>query len=217
MSIAQVRNAVRNLFGAVPSMQVLTYAPNDLYEAYLLTLVIEAARAEGATTSLCNRDGSLAPQAVFRRSPGFLHSHGPFTHILIEFSDREPLEAHVGISVKGVSRQVHECDVAVLRKSECDRSRQSNGVVPRSRSMVLAIEAKYYSSYLPLYLGRGFLGLNSELWGVPCAIATNIESEDVVTLVLHHNVQADDEVLPLTGNDDRVIGFIRNIFHKYKH
>src|SRR5262249_22823494 len=110
----------------------------------------------------------------------------------------------------------HECDVAVLSKAECDRSR-SGGVLPRSRALILAIEAKYYASRLPLHLGRGFLGLDREFRGTSVVLATNVASDHVVSLILHHNSEAQDQVLPGTQAHTRLLGIASNRFYKYNH
>ena len=209
-------SALEVVLGAFRARPLLANADDDLYEAYLFSLVIEAARREDAKIKYCDGDEKVVQQLVFRRAPGVLHGAALFTHALLEFPNSEPLEVHVGVRVSGVSQLAHECDVAVLRHDECRRSR-ANNILPRSRALIVAIEGKYYADSLPLALGRGFLGLGRDFKGVPTSLATNISSEDVVTLVLHHNAQADDGVMPAAHAESRLVGFIINEFHKYKH
>jgi hypothetical protein len=212
MSLDRIIASLERVLSVFAAAPLLASAADDIYEAFLFSVVIEAANKEGAITSWRYSDGRLASQLIFRRSPGFIHAGGPFTHALLEFPNKAPLEVHVGVRIAGVSGLAHECDVAVLTSSEGDRSRQG-GVLPRSRGLIVAIEAKYYASSLPLHLGRGFLGLGKDLRSAPLALATNITSDSVLSLVLHHKAQADDGVLPGTQAHERLIQFVSNKFH----
>jgi hypothetical protein len=215
VSLHRIISSLQNVLGVFAAQPLLASAPNDIYEAYLFSVVVDAADREGAAITWQDGDGAPASQLLFRRSPGFIHSRGPFTHALLEFTNKPPLEVHVGVSIAGVSTLGHECDVAVLTSDECERSRRGL-VLPRSRRVIVAIEAKYYASRLPLYLGRGFLGLGREFGRTPLALATNIESDGVVALVHHHNAQADDGVLPGTQPHERLLQFVSDKFHRYR-
>jgi hypothetical protein len=216
MSAIQIRQAVQDVLGAYEAFPQLMYAPNDMFELYLLSLVATAAEEEEATLiEFRDASNTRATTLWFRRSPGSLHVAGAFTHLRIEFPDREALEAHVGVRVRGVSGVAHECDVAVLKESECDRSR-ANLLLPRSQGLVLAVEGKYYSDSLPLHMGRGVLGLGKELKGKATALVTNIGANDIVHMVMHHHNHANDAVLPGTGNNDRFVGFVAQQFYRYK-
>ncbi len=110
-----------------------------------------------------NRDGSIPTQFIFRSSPGHLYSGTQnYTYARIQFPGVPTLEAHLGVYVSGKSQLIHEADVVVLTSSEGDLSR-ANSVPPRSHQCALTIECKFYASNLGLYLGRGFVGLCSDL------------------------------------------------------
>jgi hypothetical protein len=83
----------------------------DLYEAYVWSLVVQAARSEGASISFWNAiNNRVATDFIFRTSPGNIFSTAqPYSHALISFPNCPDLEAHVGIFVAGKSGVAHEC------------------------------------------------------------------------------------------------------------
>src|SRR5262245_50127549 len=89
---------------------------DDLYEAYVMTAVIQAGLAEGWAVQLQDIDETPVTTALFRRSPGNIYfSTGghKFTHFLLTRTSVPALEAHIGIKVTGKSDVEHECDVAL--------------------------------------------------------------------------------------------------------
>ena len=113
----------------------------DLYELYIWSLVLDSARAEGATIEF--RDVHGAPvnsNFVIRTSPGGIFSKvQPYTHALISFDRCAPLEAHIGIFVTGKSKVRHECDVAVLFADAAQTCRIEE-VHPKSTQLMLSAE-----------------------------------------------------------------------------
>jgi hypothetical protein len=216
LSIPAIRSALANVLGRYRAQPLMTNVANDLYEAYLFSTVIDAGRRENAVIEYYDGAGNVASQLLFRRSPGVLHGNTAFTHGVLRFPNREPLEVHVGVRVSGVSHIAHECDIAVLRQAECDRSRH-NRLLPRPRGIVLALEAKYYSVPLSLGLGRALLGLDKELYGAPTGIVTNFRSDDILAMILHHAAYANHEVLPGTHEHDSLVHFVAGIFHRYRY
>ena len=63
--------------------------------------------------------------------------------------------------LQGSSGALHEADVAVLPRSEAAACRL-NKVEPRASSAVWTIECKFYTTPLPLAMGRSFIGLCAE-------------------------------------------------------
>jgi len=136
---------------------------SDIFEAYVFSLVIEAARTEGANVTYRNVNGTIPSVFVFRTSPGYIFStHQPYTHAVLSFANKPPLEAHVGVRVVGKSGVLHECDVAVIEQAEAETCRQRQ-VPPRSSKVRVAVECKFYSVPLQLHLARAFIGLTSDL------------------------------------------------------
>src|SRR5256885_6495240 len=108
----------------------------DVFEAYVLTLIIRAARTEGGAISYLSRDGTPATSLLLRTSPGVIYSREKnYTHVLIVFPSRPALEAHTGIKVAGKSGVLHEMDIAVVERAEAENCRR-NVVSPRSSKVV---------------------------------------------------------------------------------
>jgi hypothetical protein len=140
-----------------PSLTVGS-AADDLYEAYLFTIVINAAREEGGEVSYRCINGGHPDPFVFRTSPGYIGSRNQnYGYAEIDFAGCPILEAHVGVRVSGHSNVLHECDVCVLLKDEADVCRAGPDLIaPRSSKLVIAIEAKYYARDIPFTWGVAF-------------------------------------------------------------
>jgi len=190
---------------------------SDVFEAYVFTLIIAAARSEGATITYENVSGSSPSQLYFRTSPGHIYStRHPYSHAVIDFGIQAPLEAHVGILVAGKSQVLHECDVAVLDRDEARMCRRDR-TEPRSSTLEISVEAKFYSTTLGLDLARSFIGLISDLSATYPYFVANTTSTSVIRLL---NRRRDrhwfDEVLSGASSAELLHGFFANAFHRYK-
>jgi hypothetical protein len=174
----------------------------DLYEAYLFSLVVAAARTEGGIVSYRSISGGLPNPFVFRTSPGYIGSN---THNYgygeIDFAGCPLLEVHVGVRVSGHSNVLHECDVSVLLRDEAELCRRGPDLIaPRSSKLLIAIEAKYYTRDIPLHLGRGFLGLVRDFSADKTFFVANRGGRSVEKLLSHkkqlweHNINPSDQV-----------------------
>lgn len=191
-------------------------ATNDLYETYIWSLCLRAARQYGATTAYEDWDENPVVALVFRTSPGAIYSTGrAYTHAAIEFANCPPLEAHVGIRVTGRSRVLHECDVAVLYKDEARICRRNN-VHPRAAKVILAAECKFYTSAIQLYSGRDFLGLTSDIQRKERYFVTNGQSPSVTKLIAHHESEWECGVLPKSDEADALFHRFARAFRNYK-
>jgi len=190
----------------------------DLYEAYVWSLVLRAASNEGATIRLRDRHGNTPTQFWFRTSPSniFSTAHN-YCHAEIEFGGRPVLEAHIGIYVAGRSRVPHECDVAVLHKSEADLCR-SESVQPRSGKVVLTAECKYYiNSNIGINLGRSFLGLLNDIYQGDRYFVATSDSPSVSMLFSKHNKEYELGLSPLNPRlEGRLIGSFEKTFRDFR-
>jgi hypothetical protein len=196
MSKANLVQAIEKAIGVLQPVYRNSADESDLYEASLLVLCLDAARAAGGT-ALLTQDGRTRAAALrFRRSPGNLWS-GTFTHILVSFPGmQKKLEIHLGVYVAARSKVAHECDVAIIDHQEAERSRQA-GVHPRSSKLVAAIEAKHYSASPPLGIGRGFLGLAQELGPKKCSLVFPSQSStNLGALIAGRDSESYPELLP---------------------
>jgi hypothetical protein len=159
----------------------------DLFEAYIFSFIIEAARSEpNVDIDYIDTNRNKATTFTFRTSPGQIF-HGLYTHAEITFQRKRPLEAHVGVRVSGVSKVLHECDVLLLEKSEAELCRNNN-VSPQSSKAILAAECKYYSPRnFGIKLAREFLGLTRD-FSNNCKyyFIYNTTSQSVEELLAHH-------------------------------
>ena len=193
-------------------------AGNDLYEAYVWTLVLEAARRQGATIRLMTRSGNLATHFHFRTSPTSIFSTlNDYCHAELHFPSAPVLEAHVGIYVSGKSKVNHECDVAVLDQDEANTCR-GQSVHPRSSKVLLAIECKYYlSSSLGVDLGRSFLGLIDDIYTNGRFFVSTQNTGSVDKLFSRHKKEFEIGLSPLTPDEEvRLRGSFEKIFRNYQ-
>ena len=191
---------------------------NDLYEAYVWTLVLEAARRQGATIRLMTRSGKLATSFYFRTSPTSIFSSlHDYCHAELRFPRAPVLEAHVAIYVSGKSKVNHECDVAVLDQDEANTCRGQN-VHPRSSKVLLAIECKYYlSSSLGVDLGRSFLGLIDDIYTDGRFFVSTQNAGSVDRLFSRHKKEYEIGLSPLTPDEEvRLRGSFEKIFRNYQ-
>jgi len=156
---------------------------SDIFQAYAFTLLIEAAQTEGAAITYRDVSGNAPTAFVFRTSPGYIFSKTrPYTHAVLAFPNKAPLEAHVGVRVVGKSGVLHECDVAVITQLEAETCRVRE-VPPRSSKILIAVECKFYSTRLQLNLGRAFIGLTTDLSATQAVFASNSNSESLEKLL----------------------------------
>jgi hypothetical protein len=185
------------LSSALPLSLTTSSAANDLYEAYLFSLVCQAARDEGATVEFLSISSPNPTTFIFRTSPGYISSrNADYGYATIEFQDKPILEAHVGVRVAGASQVLHECDICVLLQDEADLCRNSGGsVAPRAAKVIISVEAKFYDSSLGLGLGRGFLGFTMDVSADKAFFVVNRTSGSIEKLLSHkkrlweHNIQ----------------------------
>lgn len=214
----ELLNEVQAALGAaLPPALSSASAVSDLFEAYILTLVIRAALAEGATVSYVNVGGAPAQAFVFRTSPGYIWSTTqPYTFAVLQFPAKEALEAHVGVRVAGKSGVLHEFDVCVIRQSEAETARQ-NRVHPRSSKVVIGMECKFYTTSLTLGLARAFIGLGSDVSTKNVIFVTNAESQSVERLLTARGQQWANKAVPASLVDvERLRNEFQSAFKYFK-
>lgn len=190
----------------------------DVYEAYVLSVLIQAATNEGASVAFKNLDPGPPTTFVTRTSPGFISQTTPqYGYVEITFPGCPVLEAHVGIYISGKSKNRHEADVVVLRQDEAETCR-TNRTLPRSTMVVLAVECKcYQTSPLGVNLGRSFIGLSADLSKSWTTFVANKFASSVDSLLLKHKNERLLNVVPsntLAVNQLRVR--FENLFKDFK-
>ena len=188
----------------------------DIYEGYAFALVIRAAVAAGGYIDYRDRDGNQVNNLLFRTSPGMLYSRThPYTYAVITFPGCDPLELHLGVRIQGKSGVLHECDVLVLSAEEAQLSRDQD-VAPRGSRSLIAIECKYYASYLSLGLARGFHGLHADLGVKYPFFITNLRAQRIERYLTYHNRSWETMVFPNSREAIYFEGQLREAFKKYQ-
>jgi hypothetical protein len=216
--LTDLLNQIRQLLPAVATQTSWDLAADeDRFEGYLFALVLTAAEKEGANIQFENRIGPFAGICTFRTSPGHLWSDAqPYTHAVIEFPKRPPLEAHVGVFVSGQSKLYHEADVVVLSRAVA-RTCRFDRIDPPASEAVLLLECKYYAADPGIGLGREFLGLSAECGREETVFVTNQPAIRLQRLFEKHNREWGHRVLPTQPNDvDRMVGFAQRAFTRFK-
>jgi hypothetical protein len=209
--LAQIQSAIGP--SLTPSLTTAS-AGSDVFEAYVLSIIIDAAEIEGAAVSFRNIDGSTPTLFTFRTSPGHIWwDSQPYTYAQIQFPGVPLLEAHLGVYVTGKSGLIHEADALVLLSEEATLSRL-NQVPPRSKRALLAAECKFYAANLRLGLARAFVGLCSDLSSRECFFVTNSSSISVEKLLTHQRKKWQSLVEPSRAVD--VLRFQNSIQDAFK-
>lgn len=207
--LAEIKSALGSAL--VPSLTAAS-AANDLYEAYLFGIIVEAARSEGAVSVNLRSRSTINPTVfVCRTSPGYLHSATKdYGYAEIEFQGKPVLEAHLGIRIAGASGVLHECDVLVLLQEEAELCRNSTTrIAPRSKRVILSVEAKFYAGDLGLHLGREFLGFLSDTSIDKSFFVVNRESNSIERLLSHKGKLWEHKISPANSTD---VNRLRNAF-----
>ena len=216
-TIPSLLTAITGALASLPSNLTTASAGADVFEGYALSIVLQAAVAEGATVTFQNRDLLPCTSAIFRTSPGHLYSEAQnYSHAVIAFPAISVLEAHLGVYLTGRSQLIHEADVVVLLSSEAAQSR-ANSVPPRSYACILTVECKFYADNISLALGRGFVGLCSDLSADKSFFVTNSGSLSVEKLLTHKHLGWASQLRPSqTVVVNRLRNEIQAVFKDYK-
>lgn len=213
--VTEIRGLLQHL--VTPSLASSSRG-NDLFEAYLFALVIEAATGVGARVHFEDVEGRMTRYLTLRTSPGAIYARSPgYSHAVLHFSGVHSLEVDVGIYVAGRSTVLHECDVCVVEREEAIRCRQE-GFHPRSSKVRLAVEAKFYGSQLGIALAREFAGLCSDISASHTSFVSNTTASNVARLLSHRfNVGAfHPDVLPASYAADDFCSYVRQLLRRYR-
>lgn len=201
---------------------------SDAFEAYILSIIIQAAVQEGAILPIKweDTDETITTDITFRRSPGYINSKADkYTHAVLEFPNADPLEVHLGIYAIGVANIPQECDIAVVTRSEAKRCRRiTNGNISiKSTHVLIGVECKCYeSSKISLGLGRSFLGLTKDFSSrgklkSKFFFVFNNVYKSVEKLLSHHDQEWEHNLTPTSTKEiERLRNKFQTQFQKYK-
>lgn len=216
-SLADLRRAYDQVLkGSYPASSA--EKANDAFEVYVLSLVLQAAKSEGASIYFESMAGINNPAyLVFRTSPGNIYSKAKdYTHALIKFSSDLVYEAHIGIYISGTSGVLHECDVSVLKSDEGNFCRR-NRVHPKKANTILTAECKFYSGNLGIALGREFLGATMDLGKDNRFFVSNSQGDNLDKILAHHGRKHYLGLRPsLSDTEEQMIALFREVFRYCK-
>lgn len=216
-TLQDLRDAYNQILAAHSPVQSSGQA-NDAFEVYVLSLVLRAAREEGAQISFESRSGSIHPSPlVFRTSPGRIYSNAQdYSHAIIQFDDDLSYEGHVGVYVQGLAGVVHECDVLVIDRNEGEFCRR-NQVHPKRANAALTAECKFYAGKLGIELGRQFLGVTMDVGKEDRFFLSNSDGRSVDRVLAHHKRQRYFGLSPLNvDSENQVVAMFRSAFRNQR-
>ncbi len=200
-----------------PDIQTQRQAAN-LFNFYILNIVIQAARNEGALVYFKDVLKRHPERLTFRNRAGQIYdTTQPYTHGVIEFENKPPLEIHLGVKVHGRLRMLYDCDVCVLYKIEAESCRE-NRREPRASRILIAVDCQHYTTQLKLELAQAFLAFSSELRvRGNCYFVSNSESDTVAKLLASRKRKWETGVIPdKTNNINRLMYEFQNTFKDFK-
>lgn len=222
MASSNLLSTIQTAFGAAVSLGYdSSTAAHDIYEGYVLALLLQAAVNKGWTVQCRDGKGKPTSQVIFRLGPGRLPS-GNFTHVHLTKAGKVELEAHIGAKVIGKAPHVvalnkkstnvaHEFDLLVLPSTVADGCRLL-GTDPAHGDIVIHAEAKFYGGNLPLILGRAAVGLAAEcdLAG-KSILVTNRNGATIQDLIQHYNIDFRFLVTPSGKGESHLVA----LFEKF--
>lgn len=196
----------------------------DVFEAFVFSIIIQAAVEEGAKLPIRWEDtnGVSVSSITFRRSPGYINSKADrYTHAVLDFPNADPLEVHLGIYAIGGANIPQECDIAVVKKSEAEKCRRivNGNVSIKSAHVLVGVECKCYeSSKISLGLGRSFLGLVKDFSSKGrYFFVFNNTYKSVEKLLSHHNQEWEHNLRPTSTKEvERLRNKFQSQFQQYK-
>jgi hypothetical protein len=157
-------NTLLNLPAAQQLLQLNSNTCERAYEAYVLSLCVEAVRRAGGTAEIIGITSGPNPNpVVFRGAPGSMAStNQDFAYGSCVLKTKR-FEFHVDVEYQGTSGAPHEIDVSMCDKVHADAVRNTNGT-PKAdgNKLLMAFECKFYENTPGVSLGRTFVGLISD-------------------------------------------------------
>ncbi len=191
---------------------------SNLFNFYVLNILIKAARNEGALVYFKDVLKRVPEVLTFRNRAGQIYdTTQPYTHGVIEFENKPPLEIHLGVKVHGRLRMLYDCDVCVLYKMEAESCRE-NHREPRASRILMAVDCHHYTTQLKLEFAQAFLALSSELRVAGnCYFVSNSESDTVAKLLASRKRKWETGIVPhQTNNVNRLMYEFQNTFKDFK-
>lgn len=158
--LKQAVDALLDLSGSGKLLQLNSNTPERAYEAYVLSLCVEAVRNAGGTAVLTGiLSGSNPSVVVFRGGPGDMASKSQNFCYLDCALGKKRFEIHVDVVYQGQSGASHEIDVSICEAAHAQDVRESGRAPRTNKYLIGAMECKFYESTPGVALARTFVGL----------------------------------------------------------
>lgn len=162
-TLSQLKKAIDDLLSLSAAGRLLRLNSNTCeraYEAYVLSLCVDAVRKAGGTATLTGiKSGPNPSTVVFRGAPGDMASNGQdFCYVACTLGPKR-FEIHADVVYEGQSGASHEIDVSICDASHANDVRQSGRAPRTNKNLLAAIECKFYQTTPGVALARTFVGL----------------------------------------------------------
>jgi len=222
----RLRNAIQAALNGLSVVGLSQMVACDLYELFVLSHVIAAARSQGPVQiNHFDQLGAVSTTVRCPTSPRAI-GRGNYTHVRIAFPGKKTLEAHLGVYVLGKSKVAHECDVLVLLHEAAENCRQRTqpppGIIfhPSAASVLCLVECKCYDkTQLSIGHGRAFLGLAQDIKppGICATFVSTRTHDQIAVLLLAHKKVFSKGLKPGANSEVRwLIGKLADRFHAFK-
>ncbi|HLO48127.1 MAG TPA: hypothetical protein VK211_06865 [Kamptonema sp.] len=191
---------------------------SNIFDVYLFSIVLKAIANEGGDIYYKDVFDHHPTSLVFRTTPGRIHGNvHPYTHAMVEFPKKPPLEVHIGVKVQGRAGVLHECNILVLNQKEADLCRLLNRE-PRHSQVIIAIKSQYYTSPLKTEIAGAFIGLASDIrYEGGSYFISNSSSDAVAKLLTIARKKWEHNISPKATNDvNRLMYSLQTIFKNFK-
>lgn len=165
-TLNDLRNAIDQLLQVNSTQRLLQLNSNTeerAYEAYVLSLCCEAVRIQGGQATIMGINSGANPSPiVFRGGPGSMSSTNQnFCYADCRLRNKS-FEIHADIEYVGQSGATHEIDVSIY-DAQAAQNVRTTGRSPRTnKSLIAAIECKFYTAQPGVDLARTFVGLATD-------------------------------------------------------
>lgn len=141
-------------------LQLNSNTEERAYEAYILSLCCEAVQIQGGQATIRGiNSGTGSSTVVFRGAPGSMSSRNQdFCFIECRLRNKA-FEIHADIEYVGQSGATHEIDISIYDAQAAQNVRSTRRSPRTNKSLIAAIECKFYTSQPGVDLARTFVGL----------------------------------------------------------
>ncbi|AFY44137.1 hypothetical protein [Nostoc sp. PCC 7107] len=162
-----LHNAIDQLLNLCVALRLLQLNSNTeerAYEAYILSLCCEAVHnIQGGQATITGINSGANPSPIiFRGGPGSMSS----TNQNFCYADcrlrNKTFEIHADIEYVGQSGATHEIDVSIYDAQAAQNVRATRRSPRANKSLIAAIECKFYTAQPGVELARTFVGLATD-------------------------------------------------------